>query len=153
VVAGIAAFSVGLGVSALLLSFLLYLVGRIAPTGLEMVSPWVALILAAIDLRLLPLTLKGSSWRVPRVWGGFGPIVFGFGFGAVQGLGLLTALPSPAFYYVLVQGITQDSWVSILILMGFFSLGRFCPVAVITLLGKSQVDNHHWVDVFGLASL
>jgi cytochrome c biogenesis protein CcdA len=91
------------------------------------------LALALVAVRLVPVELEGSPWRVPREWANWGRVWYGWIFGASLGTGLATKLTSPALYGLFAWGVTADSYGQLWPAFAAFALGRAVPFAVLGL--------------------
>jgi cytochrome c biogenesis protein CcdA len=89
------------------------------------------LVLALMAVRLLPVELEGSPWRVPREWANWGRVWYGWIFGASLGTGLATKLTSPALYGLFAWGVVGDSYGQIWPAFAAFALGRAVPFAAL----------------------
>jgi cytochrome c biogenesis protein CcdA len=89
------------------------------------------LVLAVVAVRLLPVELEGSPWRVPREWANWGRVWYGWIFGASLGTGLATKLTSPVLYGLFAWGVVGDSYARICPAFAAFAVGRAIPFAVL----------------------
>jgi hypothetical protein len=97
-----------------------------------------AVVLALVTARLLPLRLPGSPWRVPRSWGALGHLAYSAVFGAALGTGLVTALPSPGLYALVGWGLGAPAWGTVWPVFLAFGLGRALPVLLLAVQAARQ---------------
>jgi cytochrome c biogenesis protein CcdA len=100
--------------------------------------------LALVAVRLVPVELEGSPWRVPREWANWGRTWYGWIFGAALGTGLATKLTSPALYAVFGWGLVGDSYAHIWPVFAAFALGRAVPF---TALGAAAYRRARGLDL------
>lgn len=103
-----------------------------AVAGGELV--WVPLVIATYATAVMAGALRDvvprSRWRVPQSWGRFSRSIHAALFGGVLGLGVLTAMPSIAFFAVLAwPAAAQDVLVALTPAL-FFGLARATPLLV-----------------------
>jgi hypothetical protein len=125
----------GLPVGALLGATGWHLAGGLVGHPPRWVVGALAAVLAAVALRLLPVHLEGSPWRVPREWSQLGRVTYAGIFGAALGTGLATALASPALYALFAWGLVAPAWSAVWPVFLAFALGRAVPFGAIGLAG------------------
>jgi hypothetical protein len=76
-------------------------VNRVLPTPPAWLAAGLMLITALIAVRLIPVVLDGSRWRVPQSFPVGSRTLYAAWFGLALGTGVLTRLSSPAYYAVL----------------------------------------------------
>lgn len=126
---------VGLPLGALLGAAGWHLIGDLVGHPPRWVVGGLAAALAVVALKLLPIHLDGSPWRVPREWSQLGRVTYAGIFGAALGTGLATALASPALYVLFAWGLAAPTWLAVWPVFLAFALGRAVPFAAIGLTG------------------
>lgn len=100
----------------------------------------IAVVVGLVESRLLPLRLFSSPWRIPQSWRSLGPVGYPTVFGFCLGLGLLTALSSPALYAVIAFGLAALSLPGVLVVFGAFGVGRVIVPLVLAMLAPFGTD-------------
>jgi hypothetical protein len=129
--AGVATHVVGLLIGAIGIAWIWWQVGGLVARPPLWALGVLALVLALTVVRVLPLHLEGSPWRVPRSWGALGHAGYSGVFGAALGTGLATALASPALYLLIAWGIAAPSWSAVWPIFLAFGIGRAAPFIAI----------------------
>lgn len=89
----------------------------------------VALVIAAATA-FVAVVIPQSLWRVPREWGYWGPQRYAAAFGFLLGLGFVTAIPSPAFYVLIVLALSNVSPALIVAVFASFGAIRALPLVI-----------------------
>jgi hypothetical protein len=124
--------------------------------GLHIVSPlkglhWtltiigaMAVLCALVSLPVLPIYFVGSPWRVPQTWGQYGFWLYSALFGTALGTGILTALPSPGFYIILLTSFGSNDATLVIIISSAFAFGRWVTIMV-SALAIGRYANRLWI--------
>lgn len=112
------------------------------------VLPIIAVLVALLELRLVPLPLPTIHQSVPQAWWiRFGPTRGSLAYGAVLGLGVTTVIPFAGFYLILVAAFLAGLPGGTVI--GFaYGLARTLPVWVASLpmaTGRNPVVVGRWI--------
>jgi hypothetical protein len=75
-------------------------------------------------LKLSPLKLEGSQWRVPLEWGAWGRTPHSLAFGFALGTGVLTKLSSPGLFAVFAWTVVAHSLIEAWLPFLAFAVGR-----------------------------
>ncbi len=138
-VGGLFAYPIGLLAGGLAMGAALRLLGSLVPGALPL---WplavVAVALALIAVRVIPIQLRGSLWRVPQSWYRFGAVSYALGFGVTMGTGVMTALSSPGYYLLLIWGLIAGGWATVLSVFAAFAVGRAAAFLVVALVAYRQ---------------
>ena len=89
--------------------------------------------LAACATLLVPVRIPQSMWRIPRTWAKLGHTVYAALFGAILGLGFLTAIPSAAYYALVTWALAADSLNRVWPVFGAFGFGRVIVFSFLSL--------------------
>jgi hypothetical protein len=118
-------------VAAIGLSVALHGLGRVSNHPSPLLIPIVALL--GVAIRIAPIGLPETGWRVPRSWARFGHTAYASLFGAVLGVGFLTAIPAAGFYVLLAWGVAAPSWNEIWPVFAAFAGARAMPFLIVAL--------------------
>lgn len=91
---------------------------------LRVVAGVVSIGMGLVAVRLIPIRLQGSLWRVPRSWTRFGPSRYRMMFGICMGTGVMTALASPGLYAVPGLALSAAHLGDVVALVYGFAVGR-----------------------------
>lgn len=136
--AGIAAYLLALPVDALVLGSSVYLL----TSAFGHLAMWfvgiVALASAVFGSKAGPIRLPEIGWRIPQSWARFGYVTYAALFGAILGVGVLTAVPSIGFYALLAWGLAATDWQAIVPAFAAFGMARVLPLLLAALSAKKR---------------
>jgi hypothetical protein len=129
---GVAVHPIGLVLGALITGAFGFGLGMLLHPPLWTLSV-LAIPLAVISAGLAGVKLEGSPWRVPGKWSRMGHILDSGVFGVMVGMGVATALASPALYLLLAWSVAAPSWAAVWPVFLAFGLGRALPFLTLAL--------------------
>lgn len=142
------ASSLSAGLAGTLLAFLGTSIQPLRHRALLLGISFVALSIALVELRLLPLTIPSVHRSVPQAWWvRYGPTQGALAYGAVLGLGVTTVIPFASFYLLLFLIVVLGFPAGILVGLAY-GFGRSLPVWLASLaiaLGADARGVGEWV--------
>lgn len=149
-IARLAVHVLGVFTGALAVAALLFAAGELTLRPPLWIVGALAVGLALVAARVLPVSLSGSRWRVPQEWARFGPVGYAGAFGVALGTGVATRIGSPAMYAVLAWGLAAPQWSLVWPAFAAFAAGRAVPFLAIA--ARSQRRGTYTADQLGMFS-
>lgn len=123
-----------------------FVCGRIPPHLVTWLLATCAVVLALVDMQILPFAVPTSFRSVPQSWWmRYGPFKAAFAYGGILGMGVTTFIPFASFYFIPVADLLLGPLLGGIIGAGY-GLGRALavPIASIAIVGgvKPEAIGH-----------